>query len=148
MTGRCFGGDNGPFLKIRLNNLTTQTGTLNALLTDQQAVDGGVTIDTSGEFVGAGVTVTLDTVDTDNDEYLASGAFNRVEGQAVFQTPGRVTTIDFPRLHRGRALRVLRHGGDLEPELKAKRRSKPPALRTDESQPTGSKCPGWSSLLR
>ena len=82
-------------LYIRLKNLTTQTGTMNALLTDQAASNGAVTLRTAGQFVGPGAEITLDYLDGEEGRALASGAFNRVEGQVVFQTPGRVTTIDF-----------------------------------------------------
>jgi hypothetical protein len=91
--GTCSGGAQ-PVLTIYLRNLATQTGTMNALLTSQTGSDGPVSLYTVGQFVGAGVEITLDNSDQFT-QYLAAGSFNRVEGQVVFQTPGRVTTIDF-----------------------------------------------------
>jgi hypothetical protein len=82
-------------LFIYLKNLTAQNGTMNALLTDQTASNGAVTVHTVGQPFDAGGEFTLDSVDPTEGLRLAGGNFNRVEGQVVFQTPGRVTTIDF-----------------------------------------------------
>ena len=46
--------------------------------------------------MGAGAEFTVDLNDDAVARPIASvGTFNRVEGQVVFRTPGRVTTIDF-----------------------------------------------------
>jgi hypothetical protein len=83
-------------LYVYLTNTTAATGTMNALITSQDASDGPVTLRTAGQFVGGHSTLTLDPVDNPADRRaLAFGQFNRVEGQLVFRTPGRVTTIDF-----------------------------------------------------
>ncbi|MEK6273434.1 MAG: hypothetical protein AABM42_12460 [Actinomycetota bacterium] len=92
-----------PSLFISLKNLTGQSGTMNALLTSQITADGAVELDTTGQVVGPGSQVTLDDVDSDPNRYLATGNFERVEGQVVFQTPGRVTTIDLHALVVGGA---------------------------------------------
>jgi hypothetical protein len=78
-----------------VKNLTTNAATMNALLTRQTASDGTVNLYTVGQFVGAGAEVTLDRFDGVSSIELIGGDFGRVEGQLVFQTPGRVTTIDF-----------------------------------------------------
>src|SRR5262245_51146832 len=82
-------------LNLKLTNLSTSTGTLSALLTSQSASDGPVALHTVGQSVNAATTVTVDHSDAGPAGALASGSFNRVEGQIVFRTPGRVTTIDF-----------------------------------------------------
>jgi hypothetical protein len=85
-----------PLLTIYLKNLSGSTGTQNALIAnDLSSATTPVDVYTSGTFVGAGVEVTLDASDAPGDAGLAGGNFDRVEGQLVFQTPGRVTTIDF-----------------------------------------------------
>jgi hypothetical protein len=93
VSGRCSAA---PELFIYLKNLSGSTGTQNAMFAnDGSSATLPVDVYTSGTFVGAGVEVTLDASDPPGDAGLAGGDFNRVEGQLVFQTPGRVTTIDF-----------------------------------------------------
>jgi hypothetical protein len=93
VNAQCSGS--GPSLLVDLKNLSANQGTLNALLTSQTASDGAVTLKTVGQFVSAGAETTLDHTDVLEGVALASGNFNRVEGQVVFRTAGRVTTIDF-----------------------------------------------------
>jgi hypothetical protein len=98
VSGQCsVGGPEGSttHLFIALKNVTTQQATMNALLTRQQASDGGVDLYTVGQFVGAGAEIALDRQDSVAGFPLVAGNFGRAEGQVVFQTPGRVTTIDF-----------------------------------------------------
>lgn len=84
-----------PALKVILKNLSGDTGTSNLLVTNQLSSEGDTSIDTSGEFVGPGAEVTLDRTDANPNLNLVAGSFQRAEGQVVFETPGRVTTIDF-----------------------------------------------------
>jgi len=95
VSAECQGGGSFPGLKVFLKNLSAATGTQNALITMQDGSEGTVALDTSGSFVGAGAEVTLDRTDANNNLNLAGGSFNRAEGQVVFETPGRVTTITF-----------------------------------------------------
>jgi hypothetical protein len=83
-----------PGLLVYLKNRTNTTGTMNVLLTNQGASNGPVALATSGQFLGGGGEVTVDRNDDTVKRVLASSDFDRVEGQVVFQTPGRVTTID------------------------------------------------------
>jgi hypothetical protein len=80
-------------LYVDVHNLGTQTATYNAVFSSQTSQDGPISWRGAGQFLGADDFVAL----RNNDAFpaLARGAFNRVEGQVVFQTPGRVTTIDF-----------------------------------------------------
>jgi hypothetical protein len=82
-------------LFVYLKNRTGQNATMNALLTRQTSDDGAVTLFTVGQFVGPGDETTLDNTDATDGIPIAGGGFNRVEGQLVFQSPGRVTTVDF-----------------------------------------------------
>jgi hypothetical protein len=86
---------NGPLLNVWLKNVSAQLGTMNVLLTDQTASNGPVALHTSGQFVGAGAESTVDFNDDTSQRFIAGGPFNRAEGQVVFRTPGRVTTINF-----------------------------------------------------
>jgi hypothetical protein len=95
VSAECAVGVNFPALKVFLKNLSASTGTQNALITMQDGSEGPVALDTSGSFVGAGAEVTIDRTDANNNLGLAGGSFNRAEGQVVFETPGRVTTITF-----------------------------------------------------
>ena len=92
--GEC-GGFDPPSLFIYLKNLTAQSGTYNALLTNQTSSGGAVTLTTVGHGFGGGEEFLLHHNDAPFGSGLAEGNFVRVEGQVVFQTPGRVTTIDF-----------------------------------------------------
>lgn len=92
LSGECTASP-GPALYIYLRNLTNVTGTLNAQFTSQTA--STVDLDTMGQAVGAGAEVTVDGDDDAVARAVASGNFSRVEGQVVFRTPHRVTTIDF-----------------------------------------------------
>jgi hypothetical protein len=90
-------GTSEPELLVNLKNLANQTGTVNALITSQTASDGPVALNTVGQFVSAGAFFLLQRFDNPSPTQggTARGNFNRVEGQVVFRTPGRVTTIDF-----------------------------------------------------
>jgi hypothetical protein len=96
-------GDCGvePDLFIFVKNLTAQNGTMNSLLTNQTASGGAVTLHTVGLAFGGGAEVLLHHNDAPLGAPLAAGNFDRVEGQVVFQTPGRVTTIDFHAITLG-----------------------------------------------
>jgi hypothetical protein len=94
VSGQCLADGSVPFLNIYLKNLAGQQGTMSALLTNQIVSDSNVSLNTVGRFVGAGVEITLDRFDNHENAALASGNFDRVQGQVVFRTPGRVTTID------------------------------------------------------
>jgi hypothetical protein len=54
-----------------------------------------VDLSTSGQFVSAGDEFTVDHDDDTFTRPVAVGSFGRAEGQVVFRTPGRVTTINF-----------------------------------------------------
>jgi hypothetical protein len=84
-----------PALFVTLKNVSTNTGTMNIMLTQQASSNGGVGLFTSGQFVGSGDEFTVDRNDDTIGRAIADGDFSRAEGQIVFQTPGRVTTIDF-----------------------------------------------------
>jgi ketosteroid isomerase-like protein len=58
---------------------------------NRRAVD----LSTSGQFVSAGDEFTVDRDDDTVNRPVAIGSFGRAEGQVVFRTPGRVTTINF-----------------------------------------------------
>jgi hypothetical protein len=92
LSAECF---STPAVFLYLKNLTNVAGTMNVLLTNQGASNGPVALDASGQFLGGGDEVTVDRNDDTLKRVLASGNFDRVEGQVVFQTPGRVTTINF-----------------------------------------------------
>ena len=94
VSGDCSGGVM-TFLNIYLKNLTAQSGTYSALLTNQTSSGGAVTLNTVGHGFGGGEQFLLHHNDAPFGSPLAQGDFDRVEGQVVFQTPGRVTTIDF-----------------------------------------------------
>jgi len=85
----------GPGVFVYLKNVSTKTGTMNVFLTDQQSSNGSVVLHSSGQFVGAGDEFTVDANDDTVTRGIAAGAFQRAEGQVVFRTPGRVTTINF-----------------------------------------------------
>jgi hypothetical protein len=84
-----------PALFVTLKNVSPNTGTMNVMLTQQASSNGGVGLFTSGQFVGSGDSFTVDRNDDTIGRAIADGDFSRAEGQIVFQTPGRVTTIDF-----------------------------------------------------
>jgi hypothetical protein len=81
---------------LTAKNVTRTTATMNTVLGYQTSRDGAVTQYITGQAVGAGKSATIDKSDF-GDNALVSGSsnFNRAEGQVVFQTPGRVTTIHF-----------------------------------------------------
>ncbi len=91
LSGECTAGP-GPALYIHLRNLTNATGTMNALFITETP---GANFNAMGQSVGAGAEVTVDGDDDAVARAVASGNFSRVEGQVVFRTPHRVTTIDF-----------------------------------------------------
>ena len=63
---------------------------------EQSPSDNAARVDTSGEFIGAGESKTVDQFEPSVDNYYLLGStYARGEGQVVFQTPGRVTTIVF-----------------------------------------------------
>jgi len=96
LSGECgSGGAGNALLAVYLKNVTNQTGTMNVMFTSQIASNGSAQPFSSGQFVGAGDEFTVDHDDDTGVRPLAVGTFNRVEGQVVFQTPGRVTTINF-----------------------------------------------------
>jgi hypothetical protein len=96
LSGECISGGAGTaLLAVHVKNVTNQTGTMNVMFTSQDASNGSPQPFSSGQFVGAGDEFTVDRNDDTDFRHLAAGAFNRVEGKLVFQTPGRVTTIDF-----------------------------------------------------
>jgi hypothetical protein len=68
---------------------------MNVMLTQQASSNGGGGLFTSGQFVDSGDSFTVDRNDDTIGRAIADGDFSRAEGQIVFQTPGRVTTIDF-----------------------------------------------------
>jgi hypothetical protein len=83
---------------LRLTNVTDKTGTMNSVLTVQNGRDKPPQQYVTGQFVGAGKTEPVDTRDDHQGPVAglnASNPFQRVEGQVVFQTPGRVTTVHF-----------------------------------------------------
>jgi hypothetical protein len=90
-----------PFVGIYLyaTNLSGQLGTLNSFLTEQHQAGDGPAFDTSGEYVGAGQTHTVDRDDANDNFVMIFGVdavnFGRTQGRVVFQTPGRVTTVIF-----------------------------------------------------
>ena len=91
----CGGSDTTPATFVYLKNVSTQTGTMNVVFTLQQASNGSILLGSSGQFVGAGDEFTVDGNDDTASRPVALGDFSRVEGQVVFRTPGRVTTINF-----------------------------------------------------
>ena len=94
VSGQCLADGSVPFLNIYLKNVAGQRATMSALLTNQIVSDSNVSLNTVGRFVDPGVEITLDRFDQNENVALATGNFNRVEGQVVFRTPGRVTTIE------------------------------------------------------
>jgi hypothetical protein len=88
-------------LTVYATNTTGQLGTINNFFTSQTSSNGPVALYESGEFIAAGAKHTVDRNDADDEDPIASASFNRVEGQVVFQTPGRVTTIEFHGDHAG-----------------------------------------------
>jgi hypothetical protein len=91
----CGGTTNEPGTFVYLKNVSTKTGTMNVLATLQVDSNGAVDLSTSGQFVSAGDEFTVDHDDDTVTRPVAVGSFGRAEGQVVFRTPGRVTTINF-----------------------------------------------------
>src|SRR5262249_18978367 len=88
-------GGGSPKLSLFLKNVTNQTGTMNVMFTSQGSGNVSPSLYSSAQFVGAGDEFTVDSNDDIVARGIAGGFFDRVEGQLDFQTPGRVTTIDF-----------------------------------------------------
>ena len=87
-----------PYLLLFAKNITTQLGTINNLVVSESSVSNSPAVaHTSGHYIGAGAKYTVDASEsTDPAGLVLPGTANsRVEGQVVFQTPGRVTTIQF-----------------------------------------------------
>jgi hypothetical protein len=92
LSAQCLGG---PGVFVYLKNVSTKTGTMNVFFTDQQSSNGSIQLHSSGQFVGTGAEFTIDGNDNSATGGIGAGAFDRSEGQVVFRTPGRVTTINF-----------------------------------------------------
>jgi hypothetical protein len=90
----CGGSSSIPLLFVYLKNVSTQTGTMNDMFTIQQGSNGPIQLGSSGQFVGAGDEFAVDGKDNASQP-VASGSSTRAEGQVIFRTPGRVTTINF-----------------------------------------------------
>jgi hypothetical protein len=97
-SAKCTDDEFGISLFVYVRNQTSQTGTVNSLLTERTFDNDPHSVFVSGEAIAAGAKRSVDRFDTSANSALISvigSALARTEGHTVFQTPGQVTTLVF-----------------------------------------------------
>jgi len=101
LSGECRSAFGETTFTVYAKNVTSQLGTIDIMVAREAVLDNNADpVFTSGASIGAGETHTVDALEppANNEPLIYAGASwydSRAEGQVVFHTPGRVTTIIF-----------------------------------------------------